>query len=543
MPGVIGKRKRVADTVGAVEKPKKTVGYIKGEIATLEEEINESAKNYNHFAALLNYCGSKNGDIVHAATAALYRLFATFLKDGKLVKPAENDKSPTATVALWLRGKYVDYSKKLCTLLDHPEAGVQLTALTLLLRLLKDESVQLSESQGSAHFANDHYMRTVEAVLYSSSLSDEVRDVFVTKHWNVHDDLRFYFMKNATKLAEDAVAIKDEEPERVATFTVNLHNILSALRTMPTDESEINEFWTTEPKASKKKTPQLLDLSVHKKTFQECWLAALRLPLTMDLYKNVLLIMHKRIVVHMPKPQLLMDFLTDSYNAGGPIALLALNGLFQLMQSHNLDYPNFFKQLYYLFDRNLMHVRYRSRFVRLVDLFLSSTHLPAGIAASFIKRMSRLSLTAPPAAIVIIIPFTYNLLKRHPTCMTLIHKMGEITTGAEDPFDPEEPEPLNSRALESSLWELATLQNHYHPNVATLAKILQEQFTKPSYNLEDFLDHNYSTMLDAELTRHMKKVPAIEFEAPKSVFCMPKAKDGEEAAVVEVGPVLTNWEF
>ena len=61
-----------------------------------------------------------------------------------------------------------------------------------------------------------------------------------------------------------------------------------------------------------------------------------------------------------------------------------------------------------------------------------------------------------------------------------------------DPFNMEEQDPMETDAIESSLWEIETLQFHYHPNVATLAKIISEQFTKQSYNLEDFLDHSYN---------------------------------------------------
>lgn len=49
-------------------------------------------------------------------------------------------------------------------------------------------------------------------------------------------------------------------------------------------------------------------------------------------------------------------------------------------------------------------------------------HLPANLLASFIKRLSRLSLTAPPAAIIMAVPFTYNILKRHPALMSMIHR-------------------------------------------------------------------------------------------------------------------------
>lgn len=47
--------------------------------------------------------------------------------------------------------------------------------------------------------------------------------------------------------------------------------------------------------------------------------------------------------------------------------------------------------------------------------------LPVALIASFIKRLARLCLRAPPAAIITIIPFVYNQLKRHPALMTLIH--------------------------------------------------------------------------------------------------------------------------
>jgi U3 small nucleolar RNA-associated protein 19 len=107
--------------------------------------------------------------------------------------------------------------------------------------------------------------------------------------------------------------------------------------------------------------------------------------------------------------------------------------------------------------------------------------------------MARLSLTAPPAASVIIIPFIYNLLKRHPTCMVLIHST-KATEESNDPFRMEELDPYECQAIDSSLWEVQTLSQHYYANVSTLAKIFGEQFLKPKYNLEDFLDHTYATV-------------------------------------------------
>lgn len=211
-------------------------------------------------------------------------------------------------------------------------------------------------------------------------------------------------------------------------------------------------------------------------------------------------IMTHRVVPWFVKVELLMDFLTDSYNVGGATSLLALSGLFYLIQEKNLDYPSFYPKLYSLLDAGILHSKHRSRFFRLLDTFMSSTHLPAALVASFIKRLSRLALQAPPAGIVVVVPWVYNMLMKHPSCTFMIHR--EIRApearkqleeeGMDDPFDMNEVDPMQTGAIESSLWEIETLQSHYHPNVGTLAKIISEQFTKRSYNLEDFLDHSYN---------------------------------------------------
>lgn len=87
----------------------------------------------------------------------------------------------------------------------------------------------------------------------------------------------------------------------------------------------------------------------------------------------------------------------------------------------------------------------------------------------------------------------------------------------DDLFHPKQGDPMLTNAIDSSLWELHTLQDHWHPNVATLAKILGEQFTKRDYHLEDFLDHTYASLVDAELGKEMKKLPEVEWEIPKRI--------------------------
>lgn len=88
------------------------------------------------------------------------------------------------------------------------------------------------------------------------------------------------------------------------------------------------------------------------------------------------------------------DWLGGLVDRGGANALLAMNGLFILMTQFNLcvsassildikvltpglnsDYPNFYDKLYALLDRNVLHVKYRARFFRLLDTFLASTYI------------------------------------------------------------------------------------------------------------------------------------------------------------------------
>lgn len=276
----------------------------------------------------------------------------------------------------------------------------------------------------------------------------------------------------------------------------NVISILGLLNLDTAGKSSMENFYVTKHQQTKHK---MSNATAHRKQAQELWLKILRSILTKSQRKKILSMMSHQIAPWFTRLELLMDFLTDSFNAGGSMSLAALAGLFHLMQEKNLDYPQFYNRLYTLLTPEILHSKHRSRFFRLLNTFLSSTHLPAALVASFIKRLARLSLNAPPSGIVVVVPFIYNLFKNHPTCTFMIHRRPEhsaalTTEGMDDPFDMEESDPMETSAVESSLWEIQTLQAHYHPNVATIAKIVSEQFTKQTYNLEDFLDHSYSSV-------------------------------------------------
>ena len=268
---------------------------------------------------------------------------------------------------------------------------------------------------------------------------------------------------------------------------------------VPATKEDLEDFYR-EPPAEKKH--ELFSVSKHKRQAQAAWLEVMNLGLTYKQKKKALEVMSTAIAPWFPQPELLMDFLTDCYNTGDTISLLALSGVFYLIQERNLDYPLFYTKLYSLLDAKVLHSKYRFRFLRLLDTFIGSSHLPAVLVASFMKRLARLSLNAPPAAIVAIIPWFYNIFKKHPMTTFMMHRVPRTeeekerlqNEGLADPFLAEEVDPMETHAIDSCLWEIAQLQSHYHPNVATIAKIISEQFTKQMYNMEDFLDHSYSSV-------------------------------------------------
>ena len=237
-----------------------------------------------------------------------------------------------------------------------------------------------------------------------------------------------------------------------------------------------------------------------KREAEEAWKSVLRSDLARSQRKQVLASLSAGMMRWFTQPEVVMDFLTDSFDAGGSASLTALSGIFFLIQERNLDYPYFYRKVYSLLDRNCLHSKRQTRFLHLLETFLTSTHLPAVLVASFIKRLSRLCLHSTPQGIIAIIPWIYNLIILHPSCTFLIHRTQPAGIDAikdslkQDPFAFDEKDPVMTNAIQSSLWEIETLQGHFDPHVTTIARIISEQFTKPSYRLEDFCQHNFQTV-------------------------------------------------
>jgi U3 small nucleolar RNA-associated protein 19 len=81
----------------------------------------------------------------------------------------------------------------------------------------------------------------------------------------------------------------------------------------------------------------------------------------------------------------------------------------------------------------------------------------------------------------------------HP--LTTVLDLPSIIDNFQDPFVFSEDDPAKAKALESSLWELKALENHYCPEVSRFTKMFKEKFNhKVEFDMEEFFDVSYDSV-------------------------------------------------
>uniref|UniRef100_A0A9L0I8V1 Nucleolar complex associated 4 homolog n=1 Tax=Equus asinus TaxID=9793 RepID=A0A9L0I8V1_EQUAS len=443
-------------------------GGARRALGRLLEAVLASRGEANAVFDILAVLQSEDQEEIQEAVRACSRLFGALLERGELfvgqLPPEETvmagSQGATRKYKMWMRHRYHSCCNRLGELLAHPSFQVKELALGTLMKFVQLEGAHPLEKpkwEGNYLFPRPLFKMVVEGLL---SLEED-RSLLLSqfREYLEHDDIRYHTMQAAS----DVVArVANGHPEE------------------------------------------------HRRAFQLMWLGFLKHKLPLSICKKVLVIMHDSILPHLAQPSLMIDFLTRAYDIGGAISLLALNGLFILIHKHNLEYPDFYRKLYGLLDPSVFHVKYRARFFHLADLFLSSSHLPAYLVAAFAKRLSRLALTAPPEALLMVLPFICNLLRRHPACRVLVHRPGSPELDA-DPYDPGEEDPAKSRALESSLWELQALQRHYHPEVSKAASVINQVLSVPEVSLAPLLELTAFEVFERDLKKKGPESVPLEF--------------------------------
>ncbi|BEI94495.1 uncharacterized protein CcaverHIS019_0700670 [Cutaneotrichosporon cavernicola] len=542
-------------------------------IAKLEKTLIEKPADPNPLLPLLAATRHADPAVAHKAAWAAYRVFGAQLAAGR-VGGITGEKGPAAEAKDakgWIRDRLLDFIGILGGMLCDSEAALRMSALQLLFGLLPPVSAAARVPLHIPYFRmivrallvpQPSQRGSVKGKIDASTQENDARELaadvvekVVEEYWAAYDDLRLFFFREVASL----VAADEVEVDAVMAQ-------LAPLTNLPKAQADINAFFVpgleTAPEDSEKKSkkaktgkgkkgkkeldalPEWMEtydsassddeevggkrkrasalgtaaavhsLAAHTNAYTSAWEGVLSRPLSEAWTRRVLASLHgeRGVLSHWAPARRvrLADWLGGTVDGGGAHALLAMNGLFVLMTLYNLDYPRFYERLYALLDGEVLHARYRARFFRLLDTFLRSPMLGAALVAAFIKRLARLALSAPPAGAILVIPFVYNLFKRHPGTMPMLHRLPDDMES--DPYDENEPVPGKSKAIDSSVWELAALKSHYLASVGTMAKIFSEQFTKPEFNLEDFLDHGYGTLFETETKRRIKNAPALSVQ-------------------------------
>ncbi|KAK8944837.1 hypothetical protein KSP39_PZI007830 [Platanthera zijinensis] len=539
------------------------------DLKTLCQELLFSNAHINNLPIILSALSpSSPPDIAQEALISLHSFFLPLLPEipsSSLYKQPRSEEDPEAFYLSWLHTKFHEFVNLLI------EIVISHISVEPIKHAAVDSIMEFVKQDKEGRFNSAIYHKFLQSIVRSATSTDLLFNLLATKYFK-YIDMRYFTYISLDKISKDcsSTTIADdtkhhlqnpgEEIEsRVKASIYMIYKIISCVPPLEElDEQQSYEMWSKlgfYAKDEKKKSSKMLSSTrickKFKPRFTKAWLSFLKLPLPLDVYKEVLASLHQNVIPYMSNPIILCDFLTRSYDIGGAISVTALSGLFILMTQHGLEYPKFYEKLYALLKPDVFAAKHRAVFFQLLDSCLKSSYLPAYLAAAFTKKLSRLSLSAPPSGALIIIALTHNLLRRHPSINFLVHQqVDDLVNGVNavegddsresesesntdpvppnfkygvDPFNNEEGEPLKSNAMRSSLWEIDSLRHHYCPAVSRFVTSLESDLTVKAKTFEmsvsDFSSGSYTTIFKDEVRRRINQCPlAFYRETPTSLF-------------------------
>ncbi|KAG7579457.1 CCAAT-binding factor [Arabidopsis thaliana x Arabidopsis arenosa] len=552
------------------KKQKKKEKYTLKELKSLGHDLLTSRSHINNLPLLLTFVSPESPpEFVVESLLSLQSFFTPLLSQLPSTSSSPSstkDDDPEVVFKAWLRSKFDEFVKLLLDVLVSQQSEDSLRGIVMgtLMEFVKLLNV--------GRFHSSIYHRLLHAIIHSEVDIEIFLDILTSKYFKYIDVRYFTYisMEKFVKTLEESVsadrtAIENSEAESDSkeSLELSVRKIYQVLSQIPPPEKlaekSHHEMWSgsdessiEKPTDKKKKTEEgdstlLSPTTISKRMklkFTKAWISFLRLPLPIDVYKEVLASIHLTVIPHLSNPTMLCDFLTKSYDIGGVVSVMALSSLFILMTQHGLEYPNFYEKLYALLVPSVFVAKHRAKFLQLLDACLKSSMLPAYLAASFTKKLSRLSLSIPPAGSLVITALIYNLLRRHPTINHLVQESvenaneGNTEAGEHnesqpksikkrklgiDYFNNQESDPKKSGALKSSLWEIDTLRHHYCPPVSRFISSLETNLTVRSktteMKIEDFSSGSYATIFGDEIRRRVKQVPLAFYKTvPTSLF-------------------------
>ncbi|KAK6923651.1 CCAAT-binding factor [Dillenia turbinata] len=536
------------------KKQKKKEKYTLKELKTLGHQLLSSREHINNLPLLLSFISSSSPP-QHALESllSLSSFFTPLLpqvcSSAKYSLSSSKD-DPEFIYRTWLKSKFDDFVNSLIHVSLSPQSEDTLRDIVL------DTIMEFVKTANAGNFHSAIYHRFLHGIVYSEHPVHMLLDLLASNYFTYISMEKLAGTLEAKEISESSIE--------------KLHHILSHIPSFEdADKKDDAEMWSmlefsfgkkedlqkesmqseAEVKKNKKEKSKknMLNAKKMKLKFTKAWISFLRLPLPIDVYKEVLVTLHQAVIPHLSNP--IIDFLTRSYDIGGVISVMALSSLFILMTQYGLEYPNFYEKLYALLVPSIFMAKHRAKFFELLDSCLKSPLLPAYLAAAFTKKLSRLALSVPPSGALIIIALIHNLLRRHPSINHLVHQeygcaateddtkeerklVGDedeadcsgISTSSNKPgfdhFNNEETDPVKTKAMKSSLWEIDTLRHHYCPPVSRFVLSLENDLkVEAEVAVKDFSSASYATIFRDEIGRRVKQVPLAFYKAtPTSLF-------------------------
>lgn len=180
--------RRESKTKSRRKSPSEDGEDIQTTIVQLEAQILESRRHYNNIATLIQLAkqpsAENEGSIL--AAVALCRIFSRLLVGGDMLKSKGMGEKEVVVVG-WLKERYRELlDLLLADFLQSEEPAKQSVALTLLMRLVKEES----QAQKDFTVKNSPFPRLVE-ILLSLPADDLNREEFAEKFFKQYDDIRY----------------------------------------------------------------------------------------------------------------------------------------------------------------------------------------------------------------------------------------------------------------------------------------------------------------------------------------------------------------
>ncbi|XP_059470197.1 nucleolar complex protein 4 homolog B [Neocloeon triangulifer] len=481
------------------------------EIFKLSEDFIESRKNSNNLSTIVDLLSTQEGKLLNCCILSLQTMFTHSLLETKSIVTTEAG----GKYREWILKNYEEAMPILLTIIKsikHPYS-VREQAMVTYVNLLKIETLHVNKPQNDAFCLPKLKYYNLLKVLVASKKTKAVKNKVQTKlisrfsEFTAMPDVALQTWVSCVTLTKCDKKLPDEGKMR---------NILHLLDKTMIPKGMSKEENSEEPFVSKK-VHDLPRKAVGKKLTRAVdgvWENMKKWHHNEGTMHETLLLLIEKMMDSMSKPKLLTDFFMASLDYGGALSLLSLQGVFNLIQKHNIEYPDIYSKLYSLFTPEMLRTRYKQRLFYLSDLFLTSTHIPEALVAAFAKRLGRLSLTASATDILIMIPFIGNLLIRHKGIQKMIHSIegGYVEV---DPFVESETDPCKSRAIESCFWELKSLQSHLVPPVAIAARFIDEKLPTVEWDLADVLEIKYGDVFEKEMNKKAKEI-TLNFIPPTS---------------------------